>query len=279
MRTAARLLLLGLLLAGLAACAFRDSIRNYDFGDGYSIRIWWQYRAIWDWDDVPEPHLYYEVTRNGQPVVPKTWLSLDTGEDQEFDIATAVADGGNLVCVYDRNAFKGLFILFDVRSGDSWSGRFSTPEAEARWAKRYRQLLAENPGFPRNRLRSFAPEPIDHRDWAGRYEFTSDLGPAADGTPRTTSYFITVAMDEVWDAAAIRSVGYSSAEQVRCTTEAHGNRLDLFFHSAPGEPLYYQEQRLLSLERTGPADSPTYKVTWGKYRTVDAPTVVFKKVS
>jgi hypothetical protein len=163
MRTAARLSLLALLLAGSAACASRDPVASYEFDNGYRIRIWWEHRAIWDWDDVPEPHLYYDVTRNGQTVVPETWLNLHLGEKQDFDIATAVADGGSLVCVYDRNAFKSLFILFDARNGESWprlrdDEARGNPAVEEKWAKRYRQLLAENPGFPRIRLRELAPE-------------------------------------------------------------------------------------------------------------------------
>lgn len=169
MRTAAKLSILALLLVGLEACAFRDPVASHAFGDGYRIRVWWQYSAIWDWDDVPEPHLFYDVTRNGQTVVPETWLHLDLGEDQDFDVATAAADGGNLVCVYDRNAFKRLFILFDVRSGESWprlrdDESSSDPAVEAKWAERYHRLLAENPGFPRDRLRELAPEPIDQAE-------------------------------------------------------------------------------------------------------------------
>jgi hypothetical protein len=163
MRTSAKMALVVFILVGLTGCAYRKPVTSYDFGDGYSIRVWWQYSAIWNWDDGAEPHLVYDVTRNGQAIVPQSYLEPDFKEDQDFDIATAVADNGTLVCVYDRNAFKRLFILFDTRNGESWprlreDEALGDPVVEAKWAKRYRQLLAENPGIPRNRLRELAPK-------------------------------------------------------------------------------------------------------------------------
>ncbi len=294
MRTSTKMALVALLMVGLMmglmGCAYRRPVTGYNFGDGYSIRVWWQYSAIWDWDDGEEPHLLYDVTLNGQSVMPKGYLGSRLDKEQDFDIATAVADNGTLVCVYDRNAFKRLFILFDTRNGESWprlreDESQSNPAVVAKWAKRYQQLLAENPDIPRNRLRTLAPEPISHQDWAGSYELVSDLGQAADGTARITSYSINIAIGEVWDGASIISVGHGSADSVRCTPQVHGDRLDLLFDSyryegnSPGEPLYYKGDLLLSLERTGPPDSPTYKGTWGKYRTVTGPVIVFQKVS
>ena len=95
--------------------------------------------------------------------------------------------------------------------------------------------------------------------------------------------------DDIHEAflKSLISVGYKSADDVRCTTEEHGNRLDLFFDrylyeevvNSPGQPLYSKGELLLSLERTGPADSPTYKATWGKYFRVAGPTALFRKVS
>src|SRR5215203_3322918 len=155
MRASTKMALVALLLVGVTGCAYRKPVTGYNFGDGYSIRVWWQYSAIWDWDDGEEPHLVYDVTKNGRSVVPEGYLGLGLDKNQDFDIATAVADNGTLVCVYDRNAFKRLFILFDTRNGESWprlrdDEAPGDPAVEAKWAKRYRQLLAENPDIPRS---------------------------------------------------------------------------------------------------------------------------------
>ena len=47
------------------------------------------------------------LPENGQTVVPtgRPWTSVKE------------------VCVYDRNAFRRLFILFDVRNGESWPSK------------------------------------------------------------------------------------------------------------------------------------------------------------
>ena len=79
--------------------------------------------------DVTDPNIYYEIT----------------------------ADRA-LACVYDATLWgKGVFIIFDVAGGESWS-RLRDDEISydlvvlQKWVDRYNRLVIENPSLPHNYL-------------------------------------------------------------------------------------------------------------------------------
>jgi hypothetical protein len=148
------------LIAVIATCSVRfvfgskHRITTVDLGNDHFVRIWTEYPSWSDWDpDIAYPAIYYEITQYDKAVVPKTWLGLDFG--YTYDIETAFAEDGALACVYDATLWgKGLFIIFDATSGESWP-RLSeyevsyTPAVRRKWVDRYNRLMLENPSLPR----------------------------------------------------------------------------------------------------------------------------------
>lgn len=141
-------------IGGDADIHMRD-VADVDIGEGYRIKIWTEspglYNQDWDWD-VAHPIIYSKITRLEQTVVSTTYIGLDY--EYDYDIKTAFAEDGNLVCVYDTNLWdSGIFIVFDIVSGEAWYGYCYDDESKVRkWNDRYNRLRLENPELPEGPL-------------------------------------------------------------------------------------------------------------------------------
>lgn len=144
-------------------------IATVDFGTHYSVRLWNEYPNLKNWDpDISSPSIYYEITRFGKIIVPKTWLGLDF--NYKYDIRYAYDASKTLICVYDTHLWdEGLFVIFDMRSGESWPRLRDDevsydPQVTQKWISRYRLLILENPDLPQHFLASDQEIIVDEKD-------------------------------------------------------------------------------------------------------------------
>jgi hypothetical protein len=131
-----------------------NRIATIDLSDGYTLKLWNESEGILgNWDpDNPYPSIYYQIEKSGNIAVPKTYLHLDL--HYTYDIKVVFAETGRLACVYDTKLWtKGLYIIWDAESGESWP-RLRDDEVsyessvKQKWLERYTRLKLENPTLP-----------------------------------------------------------------------------------------------------------------------------------
>jgi hypothetical protein len=129
-------------------------IKTTDLSHGYSIKVWKESLGLLgDWDpDIPYASIYYQIEKQGDIAVPKTYLHLDF--DYTFDFKVVFAESNALACLYDTKLWtEGLYIIWDQGSGESWPRLRDDevsyePSVQQKWADRYTRLKRENPILP-----------------------------------------------------------------------------------------------------------------------------------
>jgi hypothetical protein len=144
-------------IAGYLICVnpilfgIQNEIATVDFGDGYHIRLWDEMDGLTDpsWDpDHAYPAIYYEITKSNVVIISKTFLTINPYKSP-FNIQTAFADEGRLVCIYDKVHWgDGVIVVFDVTDPEGWFVGITPEEGRQSWIDRYDRLKQENPDMP-----------------------------------------------------------------------------------------------------------------------------------
>jgi hypothetical protein len=146
------------------ACNRRPSPRYafaFDIGGGRTVHVWSTRLGPDHWlDSDPYPLMvFYRIDANGRALATRTFMDHDDGKEYQFNVL--VAEGGQLVCVYEvsRGSENGyMTILYDAGSGESWPRDrglwISNPEIKRKWRERFERLQREHPSYriPRHLL-------------------------------------------------------------------------------------------------------------------------------
>ena len=137
--------------ANRAAYGVKTELVSLDFGDGYTISVWSETDGILDpsWDLDHSPAVYYEVTRSGNIIKPKRYL---TASWEPFSVSTAFADAGELIginiYVVECLTRHSVLIVLKHLENDTWFIGGPSDTARQSWISGYDRLKQENPAWP-----------------------------------------------------------------------------------------------------------------------------------
>lgn len=117
----------------------------------------------------------------------------------------------------------------------------------------------------------FAVSVFGQLSWEGSYTFDEDGGKTAGGTAIFITHELEIIATDDGFAAVLKSNGYQTSRDLRCTTKTDRAKLMIYFESYGEDNVfepYSGGELLLTLERKSDKRGETILTYWGAFKPI-----------